>query len=451
MRRWPAERRRAGLAAGLATVGLAILGWSCAGGPAPEPQAPSEPGRPAPPPTGARRGAPANATAPLPIREVITFEPLIRVGIDVGGESAVIMSTAGLSVRDGATGEELVVAGEEIVRFELADGGVSPVEPAGRSPGARRILVEPLDPVAELLIDGSSYRGSAELVADPSRGLVVVNRLGLEAYLLGVVPAEIGRRAPEELAAVRAQAVAARTYTIASLGRRDSLGFDVFATVEDQVYGGVAAERAEVTRAIRDTWGEVLTFADQPVLALYHSTCGGRTATREEVWGEPDLPYLRSVRDAGGSDDFCSISPRYRWRESWTAEALDGWVREELAARLGVAPRSIGRILGIRVLSRTVDDRVDELEVEASGGKYVVRKNEIRFVLRPAEGRILGSTDFVVRQGRADAGAVVVEGRGFGHGIGMCQWGAIGRARAGHGYREILAAYYRGAAVQKLY
>jgi stage II sporulation protein D len=81
----------------------------------------------------------------------------------------------------------------------------------------------------------------------------------------------------------------------------------------------------------------------------------------------------------------------------------------------------------------------------------VLRKNEIRWVLQPAEGRILGSTDFVVRQGRLEDGDIVVEGRGFGHGIGMCQWGAIGRARAGQGYREILAAYYQDAAVQRLY
>jgi stage II sporulation protein D len=130
---------------------------------------------------------------------------------------------------------------------------------------------------------------------------------------------------------------------------------------------------------------------------------------------------------------------------------MNGFVRAELASRLGVSPSSVGRISGIRVLSRTEGDRVDQLEVEASGGRYVLRKNEIRWVLQPAEGRILGSTDFVVRQGRLEDGEIVVEGRGFGHGIGMCQWGAIGRARAGQGYREILAAYYQDAAVQRLY
>jgi stage II sporulation protein D len=355
-------------------------------------------------------------------------------------------------VRDGASGEELVSAGEEILRFEPSAGGASLVEPAGRVDQALpSFIVEPLDHGADVVIAGKTYRGAAEVVADRSRGLIVINRLGLEDYLLGVVPAEIGRRTPEEFAAVRAQAVAARTYTISHLGRRDSLGFDLFATVEDQVYGGLEVERRDVERAINDTRGEILVFDGQPVSAFYHSTCGGQTATREEVWGEPNLPYLRSVRDAGGGEYYCAISPRYRWRESWTADEMNGFVRAELASRLGVSPSSVGRISGIRVLSRTEGDRVDQLEVEASGGRYVLRKNEIRWVLQPAEGRILGSTDFAVRQGRLENGEIVVEGRGFGHGIGMCQWGAIGRARAGQGYREILAAYYQDVAVQKLY
>jgi len=461
---WPAAASPAGLAAArprairFAVTGLALLGWSCAGSPPPEPPAPDEPSRAEPragePPQVDPRAAqpPAGAPTPKRIDELITSEPLIRVGIEVGTPLAVIMSTSGLRVRDGASGEELVSAGEEIVRFEPSAGGASLVEPAGRVDQALpSFIVEPLDPGADVVIAGKTYRGAAEVVADRSRGLIVINRLGLEDYLLGVVPAEIGRRAPEEFAAVRAQAVAARTYTISHLGRRDSLGFDLFATVEDQVYGGLEVERRDVERAINETRGEILTFDGQVVSAFYHSTCGGRTATREEVWGEPDLPYLRSVRDVGGGEDYCAISPRYRWRESWTADEMNGYVRAELASRLGVSPSSVGRISGIRVLSRTEGDRVDQLEVEASGGRYVLRKNEIRWVLQPAEGRILGSTDFVVRQGRLEDGEIVVEGRGFGHGIGMCQWGAIGRARAGQDYREILAAYYQDAAVQRLY
>lgn len=463
---WPAAASPpVGLAAAgprairFAVTGLAVFGWSCAGSPPPDPPAPegssrAEPRRTEPPGVDSRAALPpAGSPTATRIDELITSEPMIRVGIEVGTPSAVIMSTSGLRVRDGASGEELVSsAGEEIVRFEPSAGGASLVEPAGRVDQALpSFIVEPLDHRADVVIAGKTYRGAAEVVAHRSRGLIVINRLGLEDYLLGVVPAEIGRRTPEEFAAVRAQAVAARTYTISHLGRRDSLGFDLFATVEDQVYGGLEVERRDVERAINETRGEILIFDGQPVSAFYHSTCGGRTATREEVWGEPDLPYLRSVRDAGEGEDYCAISPRYRWRESWTADEMNGFVRAELASRLGVSPSSVGRISGIRVLSRTEGDRVDQLELEASGGRYVLRKNEIRWVLQPAEGRILGSTAFVVRQGRLEDGEIVVEGRGFGHGIGMCQWGAIGRARAGQGYREILAAYYQDAAVQRLY
>lgn len=427
----------------------ALLCWACAGTPPPERTPPPEGTAPE---AAAPEGTAPEAGAERPITETITSEPTVRVGIEIGVASAVIMSTAGLRVLDGESGEVLEASGKEILRFEASEGAFL-VESGGLiGDGRPRLLIEPLDPAIPIVLAGKPYHGAAELLVDPVRGLVVINRIGLEEYLLGVVPAEIGRRRPEEFDAVKAQAVAARTYAISSLGSRDSLGFDVFATVEDQAYGGVDLERAEIDRAVRETEGEILTYDGAVVLALYHSTCGGRTATRYEVWAEPDLPYLRSVRDRGsGGEDFCAISPRYTWRESWTPDEMNGLVRAELAGRLGVPPTSIGRILEIRVLSRTEEDRVDELEIAATGGRYVIRKNDIRFVLRPSEGRILGSTDFRVLHGRVDGDGVLVEGRGYGHGIGMCQWGAIGRARAGQDYRQILAAYYTSVRLEKLY
>ena len=435
---------------GAVLVASALLGWACAGTPPPE-------GTPLPEGIAREGTPPPEAAAPevgaeRPIAETITSEPMVRVGVEIGVSSAVIMSTAGLRVLDGQSGEVLEASGEEILRFEASEGTLL-VESGGRiGEGRPRLVVEPLDPAIPIVLAGKPYHGAAELLVDPARGLVVINRIGLEEYLLGVVPAEIGRRRPEEFEAVKAQAVAARTYAISSLGSRDSLGFDVFATVEDQAYGGVDVEQADVDRAVRETEGEILTYDGAVVLALYHSTCGGRTATRYEVWGEPDLPYLRSIRDRGpGGEDFSAISPRYTWRESWTPDEMNGPVRAELAGRLGVPPASIGRILEIRVLSRTEGDRVDELEIVATGGRYVIRKNDIRFVLRSSEGSILGSTDFRVLRGRVDGDGVLVEGRGYGHGIGMCQWGAIGRARAGQDYRQILAAYYTGVKLEKLY
>jgi len=454
MRRGSADSSRPALTgpggSGRALVASALLCWACAGTPPPEGTLPPEGTAPDVTPPRARTAP--EVVAERPITETITSEPTVRVGVEVGVSSVAIMSTAGLRVLDGESGEVLEASGEEILRFEASEGTLL-VESGGRiGDGRPRLVVEPLDPAIPIVLSGKRYHGAAELLVDPARGIVVINRIGLEEYLRGVVPAEIGRRPPEEFDAVKAQAVAARTYAISSLGSRDSLGFDVFATVEDQAYGGVDLERAEIDRAVRETEGEILTYDGAVVLALYHSTCGGRTATRYEVWAEPDLPYLRSVRDrAAGGDDFCAISPRYTWRESWTPDEMNGLVRAELAGRLGVPPTSIGRILEIRVLSRTEEDRVDELEIAATGGRYVIRKNDIRFVLRSSEGRILGSTDFRVLHGRVDANGVLVEGRGYGHGIGMCQWGAIGRARAGQDYRQILAAYYTGARLEKLY
>lgn len=404
---------------------------------------------------------------PLPTRE-----PFVRVGVEVGAEELAAEAPGGMRVVDLATGEVLSSGAEDRLRFRAAGGAVTVASdpspeaalgagrPEGRVGGApgdggegkgfRRLRLTSRDGRG-VAVQGRSYRGAVDLYVVGGHGLVAVNQLPLEQYLLGTVPVEIGPREPKEMEAVKAQAVAARTYAVRNLGRRDSLGFDLFGNVEDQVYGGRAVEREEVTRAVRDTEGEVLTYRGRPIRAYYHSTGGGRTARVTDVWNLPDAPYLQRTSDArpGGEEgDFCDVSPRYGWEERWSPEELRIAVEEGLQDYFGTTT-AVDRVEGVEVLERTEGGRVSALEVRTSGGRWVVEKDDIRFFLRTPDGRGLRSTWFRVDD-TADGG-LRMEGRGFGHGVGMCQWGAIGRSREGQGYREILAHYYPGTELRRAY
>jgi len=310
------------------------------------------------------------------------------------------------------------------------------------------------DPGGVLRVNGKTYRGQAEVLRDRT-GLTVVNRLGLEAYLLGVVSAEMGRRNSAEQTALRAQAIVSRTYALRNLRRWRSQGFDLYATVSDQAYGGVNAETPEGRAAVTETRGSVLTHSGSLIEAFYYSTCGGRTADGFEVFRGASRPYLRSVSDvAGNGVAYCRISPRYRWREEWTGEALRAGLQRhspEVAAR---GRGSIGEIADIRVTQRSASGRVDQLAIRVGGSEVLVNGHfNIRQALRPSAVDLLRSTAFTLVATGAGKKVthLVAEGMGAGHGVGLCQWGAVSRARAGQGYEQILAAYYPGTRVERRY
>jgi len=303
-----------------------------------------------------------------------------------------------------------------------------------------------------LIWDGKRYRGEIVIMATDS-GLLVVNRLPMDSYLRGVVPLEIGNRTAAEFAAVQAQAVAARTYAYKHL--TSSRAFDMYATVQDQVYGGVDAEKPQSDSAITTTADVVVLYNGQPITTPYHSTCGGSTAGVSEVWyDQPDQPYLRPVSDKipGTNNYYCDPSPRFSWTQNYDATGLRAVMEKYLSTYTKAPKNGVGRITDIREQGRTASGRVAALAVQTESGSYTLRGNDIRFVLRDPKGAILNSTNFTFTK-ETSAGEVssfTVNGRGYGHGIGMCQWGAIGRARAGQNYRTILETYYPGTTVGRI-
>ncbi len=338
---------------------------------------------------------------------------------------------------------------DQIVRIALATAAQQ--GPAVTS-GQGLVVIRPEANNPFVVWDGKRYRG--ELVITPSdSGLLVVNRLSMDDYLRGVVPLEIGNRTSAEMAAVQAQAVAARTYAYKHL--TSSRAFDMYATVQDQVYGGVDAEKPLSDTAITSTADVVVLYNGQPITTPYHSTCGGSTAGVSEVWyDQPDQPYLRPVSDRipGTNSYYCDPSPRFAWTQSYDAAGLRAVVEKYLAAYTNAPKSGLGKITDIREQGRTASGRVAALTVQTESGSYTLRGNDIRFVLRDPKGAILNSTFFTFTRETSggEVSNLTVNGHGYGHGIGMCQWGAIGRARAGQDYRTILETYYPGTTIGRI-
>ncbi len=284
-------------------------------------------------------------------------------------------------------------------------------------------------------------------------GLSAVNIVGLESYLRGVVPREIGPRELSDLEAVKAQAVAARTYALARGGGRSAGDYDLYATVDDQVYGGVAVEDPTSDRAILETAGSVLYYEDRPINAYFSSCCGGWTSAREDVWELPSEPYLVSQSDVpGGGRDldgaYCSGSPNFTWEVEWSGDEILDLVRTRLRETASApVPEPPSAVRDIRIIETSGQGRVQWLEVETPEGTWSVFADRVRWLLRrPGSDAILRSAWFELevekRGGRVSH--VRATGRGYGHGVGMCQHGALGMARRGFSHSQILEHYYPG-------
>ncbi len=304
-------------------------------------------------------------------------------------------------------------------------------------------------PNGEVTWQQKSYRGALTFVATDS-ALVVVNRVDVEEYLRGVIPLEIGARQTSDHAAVEAQAVAARSFTYTRMLASGGRDFDLRATDADQVYGGVAAETFWGDLAVAATAGWVLSYRGTVVTAPYHAACGGSTALPSETWRGGQDGYLRSVSDTSPRTGrpWCDISPRAQWERRLSASdltsAAERYARDYATVPLG----ALASIRDVRVEGRTANGRARAVVFTTVQGDVTIRANDIRYVLRPVGAEILPSIAFTMTTDRSDDGqlrTLVLRGRGHGHGVGLCQWGAIARARAGDDFRAILKAYYPGA------
>jgi stage II sporulation protein D len=271
------------------------------------------------------------------------------------------------------------------------------------------------------------YRGSLEVKWRAGR-LTVVNTLDLEEYLYGVVPKE----APTQwqMAALRAQAIVARTYVLYKRAREPNRDYDVAAQyVRDQHYDGYSAEHPRTTQAVDDTRGLVLTCRGDLIPTYYHAESAGYTENSEDVWSSPH-PCLRAVKT-----QIHPASPYLQWSVSVPLQDI----RSALTKR-GYA---IGPIRRLEPIQRSAAGRITLLRVDHKLGETVVRGTDFRLALGP---EVIRSTRFTVdiRNGRA-----FFTGQGWGHGVGLCQWCSQGMAESGYDYEAILSHYYQGAKLMR--
>lgn len=425
-----------------AAAAALLLAAGCAGGP------PRHVAHPVPAPT---RPAPSS-----PARETESFgEGLdVRIGLRWERGDFDVTSREGLRVRVPGE-EELVVGGGQRLVVSVRDGSDVRVAEAGgrllrQGPDVR---IHPVQD-ADLYAGDRRVRGRLELSARADT-LFAVNVLPLEDYLRGVVPREIGPRPADESAAVEAQAVAARTYTVKRLGQYGSLPFDLYGSVQDQAYDGVTGENAVADEAIRDTRGLILTDGRGPIEAYYSSTCGGRRSDIAVVWPQREVyECLRGGPDGDPGHEWCAASRYFAgWTETWDGPTLSRLVRENVPTILELPAGGVkGELTDVRITGLGPSGRVAGIEYVTTAGRWTVPGDKNRWVLRRPDGGILRSVwiDLEVEKHGGRVGRVTATGRGNGHGVGMCQMGAIGRARAGESFREILDAYYPGAQLRPI-
>ncbi|MEM6838328.1 MAG: SpoIID/LytB domain-containing protein [Cyanobacteria bacterium P01_C01_bin.120] len=325
------------------------------------------------------------------------------------GESQVVVGTSNTGMIRDQQGQQIAQVPQGRSLTVAAQGSqIKAANSVGQS-----FWVEP-GPDGFVFIGDRWYRGRV-LVTSNGSGVTAINYVDLEQYLYSVVGGEMPTSWPLE--ALKAQAVAARSYALHKRQQARNPHYDVGTTTAWQVYGGLQEETASTQAAVEGTRGQVLTYNGQVIEAVFHSSSGGHTENVEDIWSQP-LPYLRGVQD------FDAGAPVFEWTQTFS---LDEFSR--------LMP-SVGRIVSASPQRVTPRGRVQEMRMEGDRGALVMTGNEVRSALN------LRSTLFSI----AIAGdAVQITGRGYGHGIGMSQWGAHNMASQGYTYQQILGHYYQGA------
>jgi len=392
----------------------------------------------------------APEVTPLPLAP----SPEIRIGLRLGATSLDVAGDSGLTVLDGDGAPAASVEPGVSWRVRADGPRVAAAGPGGWSlDGQVALSFVPRSPGGLVGLGGAWYRGRLAVIRDRT-GLTAINIVGIEDYLLGVVSAEMGRRDAADLAALEAQAITSRTFAIRNLGKRAGQGFDLLATVVDQVYGGLTTEFPLSREAVVRTTGRILTWGGTPIDAFFFSTCAGKTARGTEVFAAADRPYLRSNPDTDGDGQaYCRISPRFRWREEWSGDELRGVLKQSLPATIGTPAEQVATVRAVQVTRRTGSDRVGRVTVTLDRVAVDVNGPAVRQVLRPVGEPTLRSAMFRLTETRENGRVehLVAEGAGAGHGVGFCQWGAVGRARAGQDASTILAAYFPGTTISRAY
>lgn len=350
------------------------------------------------------------------------------VAVRESGSSAAVINASG-AVKDLGLDKLMAVNGDGKV-FSLQETESPVIRAAGRTiefKGSSGLNLVTLTSSSS----SKRYRGGLEFCLEGGK-LTAVNVLNIEDYLRGVVPSEMPSDWPAE--SLKAQAVAARNYALQSVEATRGDTFNVYNTMTSQVYGGYDAETAAANKAVEGTRGIVMLSGGKTVSAFFHSSSGGFTENSEDVW-TGRLSYIRSKEDP-----YDKNSKHYNWEVTYIADQL----RDKLAA----AGYKFTKVTDVVELERTSSGaRVMELAVKGVGPDGKSLRVEIKNAdkVRAALGLKSALFEFKCKyDSRDNLTGVEITGSGWGHGLGMSQYGARGMAQEGFNYKEILKYYYSG-------
>lgn len=296
-------------------------------------------------------------------------------------------------------------------------------------------------------LDENKLRGRIKIFLVNSQ-IKVVNQIGLEEYVRGVMTKEMPLgQGNENYEALKAFSICVRTYALLKIFE-DKSYFDIYPDTRDQIYGGVDAENPYSTRIVDETRGMILSYDGKSAIIFYHASCGGYTEDVKNVFSNNDLPYLTSIKD--GDEPYCNIAPKFNWTEEYS--------EQEFISRLFNAKllsSKYFKIKNLEIKSRFNSGRINELVISLidnnqTGKSLSLFGNNIRYIIKTSIGKsILRSTLFNIVLGE-DNGVKII-GKGNGHGVGLCQWGAIGQSKMGIDYLSILNHYFPGTKVISYY
>ena len=351
---------------------------------------------------------------------------LIRVGLVINEQSANIKAQGKFEMIDTDNGDVIATGEDSLMQLMGSNAGIFI--------GNKNTMKNNLRIVSKnyIEVNGKRYRGKIFVKMNNNGKLTVIDELSMEEYLYGVVPLEISSRCSFE--ALRAQAIASRTYAYHQKLKNKDMDYDLTSTIYSQVYGGVDKEKEVTNNAVDSTVGMVLVYKNEIIYAAFHSNCGGYTEDSKSVWNT-ELPYLQSIKCG-----YCRDSPHYKWGCEIAPESIRIALRK--------SGYSVGRILDIKVLDLDRSGRISSLEIDHADGELTISGAKFRMAIGP---NIIKSANFKVKTESDISGTrFVFSGRGWGHGVGLCQDGASGMAESGYSYKRILEKYYPGTDLVKI-
>lgn len=349
----------------------------------------------------------------------------VRVSLTQPSSSVAVSTATPFHVFDGEG--HLLFKGPKI-KNSLVSAGADGILLGRKNFGRLPITIDAGNSV--LQINKRTYRYHLQFSKTAGGKLLIVNEIGLEDYLRGVVPWEANPKWTQE--SLKAQAVVSRTYALFKIIENHDESFSVSNDVISQVYGGAGLEKESTNRAIEATRGEVLVYQGKIFPAFFHSTCGGQTTRAENVWPIQPHAVLRGVKCG-----FCAESPHYRWKAEFSELEIQNALK-----KLGYSVSGIQKII---LGNQDESGRARFFMVEYPTGKLKIQAGDLRMALSPKKFKSV-----LIQRISRSGGMFVFTGHGWGHGVGLCQYGAKQLGELGYTYKQILDFYYPGAEIIRI-